>query len=186
MAEKSKNKRWKSQIKKLAALGGAVFGALMGKYSGMAIAAPAFMFILFYFLIKKFIKKDKKCFFIETSSLLFAHALWMLSGIILFYMRNGRSFETMSIVSASEASVYIIIAVFILVKPLKPAIISLITLETCFIVYNLINIFSIESGSSEHKALTVHILLRACIIIYASLGLKKWNKFSTEIRKHNL
>ncbi|MBN1500779.1 MAG: hypothetical protein JW982_11515 [Spirochaetes bacterium] len=185
-ADKNLVLKKRSRMLKLAALGGGIFGALAGRYAGMAIAYPGFLFLLSFFIMKKFLIKNRKVFFTEVSSLLFAHAGWLASGLILTCIQNRMNLTQFTAMNISEISVYLLLGVIISAGQQKHAVIITIIIETILSGFNIFQIISLQTGTGEHKTLTVHLIIRTCIILYAVLGLRKQKKHLLEMRQHIL
>jgi hypothetical protein len=165
MAEPSKAAQ--SGIAGIAGIGGAVIGLVAGRYLGMNLLIPGGIAVLVGWILTKTLPPRVKPM-IAAVAIFSGHASWMAFGVLYAL---GQGDTQLMIVAAIEVAVLIGAAVWLAVRPSLVAVIVVGLFQLIAIGVNAYHLSGMTFGTTAHRALPAHVLLRVASLIAMIVGL---------------
>ncbi|MBL8035495.1 MAG: hypothetical protein JNJ69_17465 [Leptospiraceae bacterium] len=153
----------------------AVIGMLLGRYTGIHFLIPLAFMGIAYLIYKKLLFKNTQLFFLEAAVLLCGHAAWGALGVLVLELQNQGLDQFTTMLNAIEFTLYFALSFYLLKNPTVLLAIVVMVVELLVIIVNIVAIAEKEIGSNDHKALASHLTIRVAIIVYAWIGMRKFN-----------
>lgn len=146
----------------VAGIGGAVGGWALAKYSGASLLVPGVTATLLLFLFTKTSVRPR--YFRGAISISAAHIIWFTVAAILLGTWTP---------IVLDVAVLAVGVVWLWLRPGLPPVIFMAVVELISLALTVVMINATEVGTVAHRALVVHILLRALVIACLVAGFRR-------------
>jgi hypothetical protein len=156
---------------------GSVIGVAVGIYSRLNLLIPLGGAYLSFWLLKKY-KKEMSRHILIPFSIQAGHLLWMSAGILFSLSMSMFPWENAGII-VLEILITAGGLFWLISRPSIWPIVFLCILQLIGLVNNSSQLIVASLGSSESRALLVHVIFRGCAILFMMLGYHRFKKETT-------
>ena len=139
---------------------GTLIGLAVGRYSGINLLLPLAATALLWWGGKKLLKGER-LLFLPALSLQGGHLLWMAFGLFYAGQFNDLILDIVVLIAG---------LIWLVSKPSLGPVLLLGIFQALALIINASVFLSAELGSTEHKALLVHIIWRLLALFYMGQG----------------
>jgi len=146
---------------------GWIVGGAIGYYTQLNLLIPLGLALLSGWCVNKMIKSPFSKAMIPSFAVQLGQVLWVLLAFLLVGVQVSILLEVVLVT---------IVLVWLLMRPSLTPVILLSTYQILSFVGNLYQFISVSFGTTEHKALLVHLIIRILAVFLMIAGLREIRK----------